>query len=124
MGRGAAYEASKIFPSLPTELGLNLIKTNRAGKTYGIFIFPCFEINHPTRHLIYAGAFQVKYHWKDPASLKLIQISTDQLNVVATAMPFSRFAMNFPGIGNGGLNRSEVLPIIENLPDNVYVYER
>lgn len=31
--------------------------------------------------------------------------------------------LNFPGIGNGGLKRSNVLPLLERLPDNVKVWE-
>jgi hypothetical protein len=35
----------------------------------------------------------------------------------------NKIAMNFPGIGWGGLNRLEVLPIISSLPDNVEIWE-
>ncbi len=38
--------------------------------------------------------------------------------------PHITVALNFPGIGYGGLNRNEVLPIISILPDNVEIWEK
>ena len=34
------------------------------------------------------------------------------------------FNVNFPGIGNGGLNKVDVLPLLSLLPDNVCIWER
>ncbi len=69
------------------------------------------------------GAFQVKHYWGSPAQTVLIINSCWALNnYIATVGP-SDIHLNFPGIGNGGLARSDVLPIISRLPDCVTVWE-
>lgn len=70
------------------------------------------------------GSFQVKYAWNQAALLHLIALSTYELcNVAWYEGADYRFDLNFPGIGNGGLDREDVLPIIQQLPDNVHIWE-
>ena len=74
------------------------------------------------------GCFMVKDHWMEKAKLSLIKDSCldlcDILDSVAVVHDSPiRVDLNFPGIGNGGLPREDVLPIIEQLPDNVHVWE-
>jgi hypothetical protein len=67
------------------------------------------------------GFFMVKDHWRQPAKLDIIEDSvTDLLEYVHK---FNRFDLNFPGIGNGKLAREDVLPLLQELPDNVHVWE-
>lgn len=121
MGRGAALEASQRFPTLVRKLGERLIERQLVGAKYGIqFIEPSATI-YPGLML---GAFQVKYHWREKADLTLISYSARYLAGIAKAMAFSRFAMNFPGIGNGRLEESLVRPLLDVLPDNVFVYKK
>ena len=68
------------------------------------------------------GLFQVKYHWKQPAQLELIEYATIKLRMLAESQPGKVIFLNFPGIGYGGLSQSDVLPIIAQLPDNVIVW--
>lgn len=114
MGRGAAYQAAQLWPDLPFVLGETILEHFGNLSDYNVIIPKALPV----------GAFQVKYHWRDGANPQLIKESCDVLSTIARAMPSCKFALNFPGIGNGRLDRDEVLPIIESLPNNVYVYER
>lgn len=69
------------------------------------------------------GWFMVKAHWQLPADLSVIDRSVHELSKLAKASKDYRIDLNFPGIGNGKLKREDVLPIIEQLPDNVHVWE-
>ena len=93
MGRGIAAQLKNRYPNVPYEFG-HLIK--HLG-LYGLVTIPT-KIGLPL-----LGAFQVKYHYADPATLELIQISTDKLETLALNNPTNRFDLNFPGIGNGKL---------------------
>lgn len=123
MGRGAAWCMSQKYPDTPSIFG-NLIKKHvedfgsKIHTPYGVLIAPGFR--NPL-----LGAFQVKRHFKDKADLELIAYSTAVLTTWANGgWRGLTIALNFPGIGNGQLERGEVLPYIEELPDNVEVWER
>lgn len=116
MGRGAALELKNRIPWISREFGLlienccghlgyygYLLADNVKNKTYGIF--------------------QVKYHFKDNASLDLIEKSTYELHAYVYNLP-QKISMNFPGIGFGHLSEKDVMPIIEKLPDNVTIYKQ
>ena len=118
MGRGAALEATQKWSDLPFFLG-SVIKDK---PEYGVLIAPS---NHSFLTWgTYIGAFQVKHHWRDDASLNLISMSTSRLTILAETFPNWMFVMNYPGIGNGRLDRSDVSQIIKYLPDNVEVWEK
>lgn len=68
------------------------------------------------------GIFQVKYHWGRPALPELITLSVAALTLISPQ--YESISLNYPGIGNGGLSRKVVEPLIELLPDNVTVWER
>lgn len=110
MGRGAAAELLNICKPVAKEFG-RLILDQHDPTDYGCIL-------HPNRPY---GIFQVKVNWFDPAEGRLIVTSSQTLQAIAT--DGREYAMNFPGIGNGRLTREYVLPLIENLPDNVKVYE-
>lgn len=121
MGRGAALQLKRINPFIAKRFGQAITNyyNSHTGKIYGLLLLDFNTIFDKTIF----GMFQVKYHYKDKASLDLIQTSAARLGVVARAFPEKLFDLNFPGIGNGGLSRKEILPIIKNLPDNVFVWE-
>lgn len=118
MGRGAAREVRDTYPGLDRVFG-DMIKMK------------------PTAHLLWAeiqstsvvdsnqyiGWFKVKHHWSHDADRSLIQASTDALAELARRKKEYRFHMNFPGIGNGHLSYGAVLPILQELPDNVRIYK-
>lgn len=113
MGRGAAKEAAEHWPLLPFALG----RAIGDDREYGLIV-PGSIISGPR-----IGAFQVKYHWRDKADLMLIHLSADKLRMLAEIFPGSQVALNYPGIGNGQLNKEIVEPLLGFLPDNVDVWE-
>lgn len=113
MGRGAAKGITEYHPNAPSQFGeLIRLGVNHLGK-YGILICEC------ERYSI--GAFQVKYHFKDKASLPLIAFSIKVLNTCA--LYYSRVLLNYPGISNGKLTKDEVEPLLRFLPRNVEIWE-
>lgn len=124
MGRGAARQAAVRFPDLPRTLAVELQRKGLVGSYYGLLI-PEMQVGpQPPGSLTYVGAFQVKIHWRDAADLNLIRGSSSRLTGLARKHPTKRFAVNMPGTGNGRLAVQDVMPIIEELPDNVWVYQR
>ena len=117
MGRGIALEATKRIPHVAKVFGDKV--TSRCGHlgNYGLLIWK-------RRKEQSIAIFQVKRFFSDSAELELITMSAKQLASLAEKYPDARFDLNFPGIGFGKLNREEVLPIIEQLPDNVHVWSR
>ena len=116
MGRGAALEVKKHYPNIPKILG---DKIKEIGKRH-----PVFRENYGLIILNSGiGVFQVKYHYKDSADLNLINYSAKILSEFAKLKEDKIFHMNFPGIGYGQLDEKDVLPIIEQLPNNVRIYK-
>lgn len=111
MGRGIAREARDHFPGLDYEIGKHI------QKDYGLLVSP----HWPEKKL---GCFQVKYHWRNPAYLSIIVLSTVMLDVWCQEHPGAKVALNFPGIGNGRLAVEDVLLVIKHLPDTVQVWRR
>lgn len=115
MGRGAAQQAKWYFPRLPEAFG-EQIRTCRTPTRYGVLL-------HPVNPALTVGAFQTKNSPWRKAALDLIDHSASLLALVAGC--YRRVAMNFPGIGFGGLDPEAVLPILEqHLGDcpNVRIY--
>ncbi len=69
------------------------------------------------------GAAQVKYNFRDKANTSLIAFSMAFLTDEAKTNRYI-YNLNYPGIGNGGLDKNIVRPILDILPDNVYVWEK
>lgn len=111
MGAGAALEAKELFPDAPARFGHLL---NGGTPNYGVAI-----LGYADFHL---GAFQTKIHWRDPSPLSLIEYSVNKL--IHCADRFRRIALNFPGTGCGLVSESVVMPIIQKLPDNVFIYQK
>lgn len=111
MGRGIALEAKQRFPTIPHDFGRKL--RNADFRNIGM-------IGE------YDGTpiwwFMVKDHWARPARLDIIADSSDMLNRFIRRD--IRVDLNFPGIGNGKLNREDVLPLLEDLPDNIHIWEK
>jgi hypothetical protein len=116
MGRGAAKQVRDAFPGVDAQIGEYIkqcmIKFRQGD--YGII----FANISPDQIV---GAFQVKRYYSDDADLDIIRKSMKMLSFLALLSDYT-FHLNFPGIGAGRLQYDDVLPIIENLPDNVIVY--
>lgn len=117
MGRGIALQAKTRFPKLPFDFGSRLKKLEELKRVRKMGTIGVYE-HQPV------GFFMVKDHFAQEAKLSIIQSSVRDLLVFLYDGPEDyRVDLNFPGIGNGRLSREEVLPIIEQLPDNVHVWE-
>lgn len=114
MGRGAAAQLKIIYPRIEYVLGEQLLHRSRYTPRYGLLFAPL--LNN-----IRYGAFQVKYHWGKPAVPDLISYSVSKL--IEIAPQYHSISLNYPGIGNGGLSKEAVRPLIEPLPNNVTVWE-
>lgn len=116
MGWGIARQAKERFPGLDVALGRHIQALCGSQGIYGLLVSPRW----PAAKL---GAFQVKQHYSQAASLELIRRSTAALCAWCADQPDAQVALNFPGIGNGRLHRKDVLPIAMQLPDQVTIWE-
>jgi len=112
MGRGAAWILKMKVPGIDWIFGRIIYETCGHLGRYGLLF-----------HHRY-GALQVKYRFDEKARVDLIEFSLEKLAEKADEFPKSRFNINYPGIGNGRLSKEEVGPLLEVLPDNVYVWEK
>ena len=106
MGAGAAKAMRDRYPGID-----RWAATQITGKRYG-------WISNGT-----VGMFQSKINYWEPSTVKLIEFSVKKLLAWLEQRPGITVALNFPGIGLGGLTEEEVLPLIEVLPDTVTIYK-
>lgn len=83
---------------------------------YGLIVSPAW----PKAKL---GAFQTKTKYWEVASKRAIFSASLSLAEWCDSHPKAKVFMPFPGIGEGGLSKGEVLPVIKQLPDSVTVWE-
>lgn len=128
MGRGAALEAANRYPALQRRAGDAIRRGSLfygPMERYGWAVVSTARFDDPTPwEAPQIGLFQVKHHYGQPADLELIRYSCDRLSDWLEPRRGEIVAINFPGIGNGRLSRTAVLPIIQRLPDRVLVYEK
>lgn len=126
MGAGAARQARALFPGCDYTFGLLLKefrKIHGMHTPYGVLLNPPYGYNSTPGS--YLGAFQTKWHYSMNSSLDLIGLSTSYLcERLSNNWRGATVALNFPGINNGRLERSDVLPIIACLPDSVHIHEQ
>lgn len=119
MGRGAALEAARRHPALPSRAG-DAIRGVHPRGFYGLMPRYGWTVVDEPR----IGLFQVKDRWEQEANLEIIRFACEVLADWLAPRRGEIVAINFPGIGNGRLDRAAVLPIISTLPDRVLVYEK
>ena len=112
MGRGAAWVLKMKVPGIDRVFGKMVSETCGHLGRYGLLFYQRY------------GALQVKYRFDEKARLELIEFSLRKLAEIAKESPNSKFNINYPGIGNGGLRKPEVSPLLNILPDNVFVWEK
>lgn len=106
MGRGMALDVRDRFPGIDKRIGSKLID----GAEYNLLVGKKI------------GVFQVKNHWSDDSDIDLIIRSLLFLSHWAHNNSHVEIHMNYPGIGNGGLDVDIVSPWIALLPDNVNIW--
>ena len=115
MGAGAAVDVANAYPAVPVLLGTKISRYMTNG-FYGIVT--------SQQHDRVVGAFQTKYHYKNPSTIELVKRSIEQLVTLANNFPNKLIHLNFPGIGLGGLKEKDVLPLLGVLPDNVIIWRK
>ena len=115
MGRGCAKEATERLPRIAKRLGASL-------NTIGLQFFEPVNLGNEWTDPI--ALFPVKYNWWEQADLELIKKSASQLRDRALAWPNCTYILPRPGCGNGRLTWDQVKPVIDFLPDNVWVISK
>lgn len=110
MGAGSAKDFKLAYPKAPKYFG-GVIKD-----------FPTVSVHLVKRDDGLVGSFKTKNHWKEPSTLDIIKASVKMLKLHAATHPEWSIHIPFPGIGFGGLAVEDVLPLLEELPDNVFVF--
>ena len=116
MGKGNAKALLKTFND---RADLRLADYINNGEEYNLRI-----IQYRPKENIYYGAFQSKHHFKDKSDIGLIERSILKLKEAANQRKDLIFHLPFPGIGLGGLKYEDVIKILLQLPDNVYVWTK
>jgi len=134
MGAGAAKGARDAFPWLPLAAAKLLINLFEPIETYTpdlVFEYGLQNVGFPDRLDRQIFLVQTKRHWKEKSDPELVEEAlmrmgcwcADGHDGMADGPSAITYHLNFPAIGRGGLPRSMVLPWVEKLPDNVFVYE-
>jgi hypothetical protein len=91
MGRGIARQAKERFPGLDVAMGRQIQALCGNQGIYGLLV----SSRWPVAKL---GAFQVKRHYSQAASLELVRRSTAALCAWCADHPDAQVALNFPGV--------------------------
>jgi len=114
MGRGMAKAVRDRLVGIDAAFG-KLIQAQRIPDDYGLLI-----LDFTGKKI---GAFQVKTYYGEAASPHLIRQSALKLAAWSGENSQSVVNMNYPGIGNGQLPEDVVRPILDVLPENVYIWK-
>jgi hypothetical protein len=135
MGAGIAAEAVARYPAhnLPQVLGKQIanlcyVVDERTGgiiySDYNLLISPRWEPGSLSK----LGLLQTKRWPFDKSDIALVKASISALSewLLHARVKYEReiiVHMNYPAIGYGGLALRDVSQIVDNLPDNVYVWQ-
>lgn len=108
MGRGVAAEAKARWPELPFQLGRALVAY---GNHVHLFAMPQCRV----------ASFPVKHHWRDMASLSLIERSARELVTLCNVYEIYDVLMPRPGCGNGQRAWEDVKPVLEPILDSRFL---
>lgn len=121
MGRGMARRVRDRFPGIDKKIGEEIRRTCGAQGRYGLLVSNQWRKRYAEDKMS-MGAFQVKRHFRDQASVALIEYAADGLKRFVRENPGLRIDLNYPGIGNGGLTPSVVEPLLRSVPDTVHIW--
>lgn len=108
MGKGNALSMKKAHPETPTQFGNDITHMS----TYGIVIYEKKDYT--------LGGFQTKTYWGNSSTIDLVNFSKIMLEGMCDL--YDTIHLPMPGCNNGGLLIDDVLCVIHDLPDNVYLY--
>jgi len=117
MGKGAAKAVKDKYPHVAISAG-TVVQEYGIKLENSIYKYGLLQVSKNPKIF----ALQVKYHFNDFAKLHLIEMSINKLIRLAEEYKGYKIALNYPGIGYGKLDITQVGPIVRGLPKNVYVY--
>lgn len=135
MGRGVALQAKQRWPGVDYLLGRAIQQNgNIVHQLTGIYgLNPgvpmlwdevCIGGSPDSDGIVlpwHLVAFPVKNHWREPASLVLIERSAIQLAQLADLEGWRRIALPRPGCGNGRRRWDEVAPVLSRMLDDRFI---
>ena len=71
---------------------------------------------------LWIGAFQTKLHWQKQSPVYLVKDGVDKLARIANERPQWTFHLPCPAVNHGGQSVEDILPLLEQLPNNVIIY--
>ena len=110
MGKGLARELKVMVLGIDEIFGRMVLDNGGHLGRYGLLIYEKY------------GVFQVRSHYDERADLDLVTFGKDKLKAFAKETGYL-IHLEFPG-QMGELNKEEVKAILDDLPYNVYVWER
>lgn len=116
MGAGNALACKEALPSVPALLVLLYAERIQLREDY------CMAMKHPKNPNAFIGVMFTKDHYKDPSELVEVIKAIEELKGKAIMNPNITYHLPYPGCGLGRLNKVDLDPYVEQLPDNVYVY--
>lgn len=123
MGSGIALQARERFPDIDLRLA-QLIGKDRLIPTSNPEVtgIESYNLVFDTKTKI--AAFQTKWYFKENAPLSLVEMSIRELRTwVLDQGRWVNVALNFPGIGYGGLSKALVVESLKELPKSVTIWE-
>lgn len=120
MCTGPELEAVRRIPGIERQCGSQIIDLG-IEEIYG---FLPVRPPQPDQHKVGFGLFQTKRSKDEQADLEIIQASMERLRQYLEAHEKLKIRMNFPGIGNGGLEPDQVVARLAPLPRRVTVCHR
>lgn len=118
MGGGSAKTALQCFPNSDKVFGEILFKSNLENGYFGLMIPYQYEACYKQGTVL--GAIQSKVEVRNDSTLGLVEYSVKLLQ--AMAHNWNLIVTHPLGAGLGGLSMQDVMPLMEQLPDNVEVW--
>jgi len=133
MESGIAKQAAEQFPALQSQAGTLIREYTRVYQTSNyVALTPKYVHENydqlvmngwPTQGLSTMGLFQVKEFFGATDNIGLVQAGVRKLIELILDHDITSVVLDYPGAG-GELPRDWVLPVIEQLPDVVHVWEQ
>jgi hypothetical protein len=111
MGRGLARDLKIKVPGIDKIFGSMVLENGGHLGRYGLLVYERW------------GVFQVRRRFNDKADLELITFGIERVREFAEDTGYI-INLEYPDIQDEELTQEEIGPIVDTLPDNVYVWEK
>lgn len=116
MGKGIAYQASRIyFRYCDIDLGYKIRSNGNIVQTFAYYTVPHQNIDTAI------VAFPTKHNWWQYSDLELIKTSIVQLIDLTNKRNWRKVTLTRPGCGNGGLKWEDVKPLLVDKLDDRFI---